>query len=209
MQRTEINHVKFDQPEPTVINIWLYLSSCYTFLLNVYVGLINTVPIWTCLTVYYATFAHCFHHVAGSCSAHAFQTQTLKRSLLKGQHIWNEDSQASARGVVIRQVAHILMKVPGRHGPRSSSTLWLSWPYATIIWTKAMGIISKPDLLHPCQVLVWCKSEADFKVIFKLCILYMRIYKQVSLFAVIAFWKVGMKPGSANTEKFLPKEVQS
>lgn len=48
MQRREINHVKFDQPEPTVINIWVYLSSwtlpIYTFLLNVYVGLINMVP---------------------------------------------------------------------------------------------------------------------------------------------------------------------
>lgn len=48
MQRREINHVKFDQPEPTVINIWVYLSSwtlpIYTFLLNVCVGLINTVP---------------------------------------------------------------------------------------------------------------------------------------------------------------------
>ena len=48
MQRREINHVKFYQAEPAVINIWVYTSSwtlpIYTLLVNVYVGLIITGP---------------------------------------------------------------------------------------------------------------------------------------------------------------------
>ena len=92
IRRREVNHVKLYQPAPTVINTSVSISSwtlpIYTLLINLHIGLINIglwIPTW--MTLHYPTFAHWFHHVAGGDNAYAFQTQTQKMSLIKGQHI--------------------------------------------------------------------------------------------------------------------------
>lgn len=64
------------------------------------IPLLPAAPGW----LHYPMCAHWFHHVTGGRSAQAFQTQTQKMPLIKGQHIWNEDSQTHAGGVVFRPV---------------------------------------------------------------------------------------------------------
>lgn len=133
----KISHVKSYHPEPTMINTWVYIafwicshinpSNNYTCWFNKHRSPdLNAFIPWQSWVTHYPMCAHWFHHVAGGQSGPVFQILTQKRSLINRQHVWNEDSQTNAGGVLVGPVTHVLGRAPGGHGPGSSPDLWLS-----------------------------------------------------------------------------------
>lgn len=204
----KINHIKSYHPEPTVINIWVYMSfwiSSHIKPLNKHIRWFTSTGLLICIPLlpgapgwlHYLMCAHWFHHVAGGRSAHAFQTQTQKMPLIKGQHIWNEDSQTRAGGVVFRPV------------DKDQS------PAQTFGFLNQMCQLTELQLWEsfkafiPCQVLVRSKNKSGTRLFFKLYTLYMCIYRQVLLVTVVMFYKVAMNTEWSNTKPLLLGEIHS